>query len=494
MPPGIQAYTAAHFVLELAGKTIGDVTSVEGGAVVGQVTGTDQGTPPVRRKDLSGVGYEPIVIGVGADVGTELWDWIADTMDNKLPRRDGRILFLDYQRREKSSLSWTDGLLTEIRFPELDYAAKDPAAIRLTIEADTVTPATSGAGATIQPTSGRTQKSWSAQNYRLTLSGMNSAPASTSWVGPITVKQPYIPPPTPGSGGGGAAAAASSLDVSDLSVAVLEQNAGELYDWHRRFVIQGQTGQQYELTGKIEYLDPTRSQTLFGLDLKGLGIRRIASERLVTGVSTIARARADMYIEDVDLVKPTAATTPTGTTGAAGTTGATGPAASGATGGGSGPGTGPTGIGAELVELLRAAVSAGEVATLSGRSALDADAVAERLMRSAEAADGDDGTEAVVNDRVGEGRRIGLEWARNHAALAELEEIAAVAATDWNALTLGAEHSLTRDLRKAGVISAELVGDVVLERDPFIEGVVDGASEVYSEVRPALRERGVRPR
>jgi hypothetical protein len=281
-------------------------------------------------------------------------------------------------------------------------------------------------------------------------------------------------------------------------VAVADAKADELYDWHRSFVIQGQTGPANELTGRLEFLDPTRAEVLFGLDFIGLGIRRIEAERRMAGLSTIALARADIYCEEVSLIPPLTASGTTGagsSTGTGSTTGATGTAGSGAATSATGTSDTPSTVGAELLELLRAAIVSGDAKVIADRPVSDAAFVADRLIRSSEASDATDGTVTVVNERVAGGRRLGADWARERATLDELDEIAAVASTEWTALTLGAEHSLVRDLRKNGAIGAEPVAEeVILERDSFVEGVVDGASEVYAEVRSVLRERGVRPR
>jgi T4-like virus tail tube protein gp19 len=484
MPPGAGSYTASHFALEVGGTFVAPAMSVEGGAVAGRVVGTDQGSPPVRRKNLGGVDFEPIVVEVGADAGPQLLTWIKETLENKLPRRDGRIVFFNYNVVPQATLAWTDGLLTEIRFPELDASSREVGKIRLTIEAEAIDRSTGGSASTYSGMFGK-QKTWLANNYRLTLSSMNTAPGYVSWIGPITVKQPYVAPPGPG----GSATATASLDVSDLSVAVWEAKADEFYDWHRSFVIQGQTGPGNELTGRLEFLDQTRANVLFGLDFMGLGIQRIGPERRMAGIETTALARADIYCEEVSLIPPL-------------TTSGTGSGAAGSGAAGSGAGSSPTGtpqtpstVGAELVELLRAAIVGGGAKVVADRPESDAAFVTERLIRSSEASDATDGTATVVNERIAVGRRIGADWARERATLDELEEIAAVASTEWTALILGAGHSLVRDLLNNGIISAEPVAEeVVLERDSFVEAVVDGASEVYAEVRPVLRERGVRAR
>jgi hypothetical protein len=59
MPPGQRGYTSGLFALELGAASVGFVSSVDGGAIFGQVAESDQGSPPVRRKARSWSGVAP---------------------------------------------------------------------------------------------------------------------------------------------------------------------------------------------------------------------------------------------------------------------------------------------------------------------------------------------------------------------------------------------------------------------------------------------------
>ena len=478
--PGATAsgYLSGRFALELEGTLVGFATSVDGGAIAGQVAKNDQGTPPVARKSISGTDNEPIVIEVGADIGPEVFAWIDATLQNTQPRRDGRVIFLDYQYTSRGELAWTDGLLTEIRFPELDAAlSKDPVSIRLTITANTITRSAGGPGG--QPFKGYgagKSKSLNASNFRLSIAGMSQAPGYASWIGPITVRQAYVAPVSPGSGG--AAATVGSLDVSDLNVAVSENRAGELYAWHQAHVIQDQND---ERTGRIELLDASLKQPVFALDLTGLGIYRISPERRVTGAQSVARARADIYCEEVAFQAVQAAATTPATTGTTPSTPPTAPTAP----------ADPTAAGLDLVTALRAALLGADAAGSMRADTLDPSAVAARLLRSTDVVRAE--PDAAGDGRSADGRRIGADWARARATLQELEELAAAAGDEWDAITLRPDHSLVALLQKYALIDGDRAGDVVLARDPFVEGVVEGAAEVYAEVRPLVRERRERP-
>ena len=74
----------------------------------------------------------------------------------------------------------------------------------------------------------------------------------------------------------------------------------------------------------------------------------------------------------------------------------------------------------------------------------------------------------------------------------ELKEVAATRRTDWTHLTLAEGHSLVSYLQKAGIVPENHDGPLTLERDAFVEELVDGAVEVFDEVRPHLEEEPAR--
>jgi hypothetical protein len=120
---------------------------------------------------------------------------------------------------------------------------------------------------------------------------------------------------------------------------------------------------------------------------------------------------------------------------------------------------------------------------LGGTQAQAAQVVAARLR--ATAANGD----AVAADGVRSrdlGRRLGAAWAREHATLGELEQVAATRDADWNVLVLDDDHTLLSELRQADVVPSDHDGPLTLERDAFVDELVAGAAEVYDEVRPHL--------
>jgi hypothetical protein len=53
-------------------------------------------------------------------------------------------------------------------------------------------------------------------------------------------------------------------------------------------------------------------------------------------------------------------------------------------------------------------------------------------------------------------------------------------------LALDDRHTLLAYLQEAGVVPGTHDGSLTLERDPFVDELVEGAAQVYEEVQPHL--------
>ena len=69
--------------------------------------------------------------------------------------------------------------------------------------------------------------------------------------------------------------------------------------------------------------------------------------------------------------------------------------------------------------------------------------------------------------------------------------MAGTRASDWNVLVLDDGHSLLAYLQEAGIVPERHDGPLTLERDSFVDELVEGAADVYEEVRPHLEAGAV---
>jgi len=458
--PGSQGYTAGRFGVELEGATVGFAESVEGGQAFADVVEEAVGADNIVHKHIAAVKFEDLVLTVGSNMSDTFYDWIASLFDRKPARKNGAVSFQDYTGAEKTRLSWNGGLLTEVGFPALDAASK--AIGRLTVKfTPEETKQAKGSGTKTGTIGQKQQKAWQTSNFRLAIDGVDCSHVSK--VGALTITQKIVQDQIgevrdaqhePGN-----------LEIPNLVVTVSEAHAADFRTWHEEFVIKGNNDQTQEKQGKLEFLGPNLKDVICSLTFRGLGIFRISPSKSVSGAAAIATLEAHMYCEDMSFAYPKAAS----------------PAPSN---GGGGQTTGTV--------VDSATVLANALRELLVTPQLTADIrrpenVAARLRATTENGDSADDL-ARSSER---GRKLGADWAREVAKLEELEQVAATRRADWTDLTLGEGHSLVSYLQKAGVVPESHDGPLTLERDPFVEELVDGAAEVYEEVKPHLEaERG----
>lgn len=279
-------------VLELDGVSVGSVQSFTGGDARGDVVIEVVGLDGIAHKHLGGVVYEDISITCGAGMATSFYDWLQQTLDRNFSRKNGAIVTYDFSGNEISRLSFSNALLTEVRFPLLDASSTDLATISIKI---TPQRTTRSAGKSTMILSAPPSKRWLISNFRLQVDGLDFSGASR--IEAITVSQSVV------SNSVGETrdyqVEPAYLVVPDLTVTVADdQKNAALYQWYESFVIGGNDSQGQEKSGTLEYLSSDLKTTLFTLSLKQLGIFRMTP---LTGAASqsIRRIQTAMYCEQM---------------------------------------------------------------------------------------------------------------------------------------------------------------------------------------------------
>jgi hypothetical protein len=291
-----RAYPTGSSLLELSGTFAGQVRSTEGGDAISDVIQQKLGSDPVVRKHLAGVRYTDIKLECDARMERNFFDWIRDTLNHRFTRKSGAISFPDFHYQVDSRVEFADALLTGVSFPALDAGSRD--AVTMTVKlTPEYTRRQKGSGQLQSAPGGlKGRGGWTAANFRLQIDGLDCKRVSkieplifTTVVAEEAVGElrDYQKEP-------------AQLDVPDLVITVPESEAASFYAWHEDFVIKGMNGPQYEKNGTLEFLGPNEKDTLLTLELKNLGIYRLAPVKpSVTG--GIARVSAAMYCEEITL-------------------------------------------------------------------------------------------------------------------------------------------------------------------------------------------------
>jgi phage tail-like protein len=292
----------------LDGVFVGWLQSAEGGYAYSDVVAEQVGPDFIQRKHIGNVKYEEITLKVGANMTQPFYQWLKDTLEGQHIRKSGSVIFTDYDSREVQRLSFTNALITEIGFPALDAASKDPAYLTIKFAPEAAR-RVKGSGVPVKfPPVGSKQKQWLPANFRLRIDGLERATTRINKVEALTVKQKVVTDavgefrdyeiePT-------------KLEFPNLVMTISEVDADAWYDWHESFVIQGNNGTEAEKGGRLEFLSPNLKEVLFSLQFSGLGIFKLAPEKSEAGAEQIRRVKAELYVERISLSLPVASALP----------------------------------------------------------------------------------------------------------------------------------------------------------------------------------------
>jgi hypothetical protein len=433
--PKARGYDASHFAVELDGRHVGFPIAVSGGEVFADVV-EEAPVGGTVDKHLGPRRYEPIVIEAGLSMETAWFDAIGDMLEGQGAALSGAIVMLDFNYAVVRRLEWKAGVITEVGFPKADTSDTKTAGRLRVVIAPQATSLTFGGGAySGRGMIGTKPKSLLPSNFRFTVNGLESACTRISQVSAITVHRRDT----------------GVITLDDVEFLVTAADAAPFSAWFDGLV----DGKDTERSGVLAFLDPAFTNDLIRLELRALGVFRVAMERLQNGSEVIVRVRVHMYCEGVTWKRP------------AGTEAASKPPAAEAD------------VASQRnVERLAAALLDAVGAT--PRRPATKETIAARLLA------GSEGTASEETPRE-RGLAAGRSWAGEEARLDELEDLAGVAVRDeWSALALGDDHTLRAFLGTRGDLPEgdAAVGD--LARDEFTTGLLAGILEIHREVAPLI--------
>ena len=262
--------------LLIDGVVIGAVTQFTGGTPVG-VLANDEIKDPYIHKHIAGVKYEEISVKFGLNMSTPVYDWISEFMAGKKTSHNGSVVATDGSNNIKSRVDFTNALITEVGFPALDAASKEPAGMTLKFQ-----PATTRyrvATGNVTPPSG-TGKAWLPGNFRLSIEPLDCSRVAK--IGAFTVKQSSI--------------SIEKIEVTPLQF-TLSDTSSKTWRVHMDSFVVRNSGK--ELDGKLEVLNIALDKTLATIEFGHMGIYRLEPDRPSPGGDGIKRLEAEFYCEEI---------------------------------------------------------------------------------------------------------------------------------------------------------------------------------------------------
>jgi hypothetical protein len=280
-PGATRAYAAGFYGLELDGVFVGLVTGFTGGNVAADAIKEPAGQDRVQHKHPGAPRAEPITIEAGLPMAKVLYDWIKASVEPRatFPKKNGAIIEFDPAMKEVGRRNFSSALVTGVEFPGCDAASKEQASLAVTFSPETVRlSAPKGAAAPPQP---RKTAPWLRSNFRLRIQGLEAATARTGRIEPIETK--VIRP--------------AAIEVPNLVITVADASVGLFYNWLEDFVVKGNSAQDRERTGVLEYLSPNMGSVLLAVNFFNLGILKVSPEP--AGTDAVRRSRVEMYCEAI---------------------------------------------------------------------------------------------------------------------------------------------------------------------------------------------------
>jgi hypothetical protein len=296
-PLTTRAHAPGQFHFNLAHHESFLVKSFEGGLPKGNSVDEGIGTDLYTVKHLTTFEIEPLTIEVGMQEGLVMLRWIADSWAKKYCRKDGTVTFADFNLNGVSEYTFTEALITETTFPTLDAAGKEGAMLKVKIQPETADlKLKSGPQIVGQSPSYEKQKQWNVSCFRLDLKGLDCR--GTSKIEGFTVKQgvksystgrdkfPYWEP--------------TKLTFPDISVHMSMAHAASMIDWYHQTCVLRNTDPSLQVDGTITYLAPNKTDTVFEIDLSGVGVKAMTIDK-AERTDSPRRVKFDLYVGQMDI-------------------------------------------------------------------------------------------------------------------------------------------------------------------------------------------------
>jgi hypothetical protein len=263
--PAPRSYSAGLFLLSLDGEA----------AVLKDV-------------DVGTIKSEVVTIKIGMSMGKDLYEWIKASLDETHLRKNGYVVATDYNYKAKSYRHFRDALITEITIPALDGSSKDTSFFTIKFDAEEIT-YQAGDDADIKGVANTKQKTWLTSNFRLRLGDLPCGRVSK--IDSFTIKQ-HIQQDAVGSQRI-STKEPTGFEIPNLKVTF---SASDVKPW-ATFFDDFVKGQGAELSGAIEFLDPSLKEVLGSVDLFQVGIISLAEDKGEANKDSIKRATAELYVE-----------------------------------------------------------------------------------------------------------------------------------------------------------------------------------------------------
>ena len=277
-----RSYATRGSSLEVEGKAIGTMTSVEGGYAKGDVAALSVATEEYPLKRITNVRFEPITIR--GDVNS-----LADLAKRALEKPtalNGRLTTMGMTGKGISSLEFYNAIPTKVAIPDLDASSKESCYIEVTLTPER-TRRVEGSGESKML--GNKLEKCVRSNFTVRIPGMvlngvmkvenlavtREIAADNVGASRIEVKNPTKP------------------SIPNVVLTMSEATAKDFWTWYDSFLLKGDNGQDKEKAIEVQLLSPDQKSVL---TLQGSGVGMVAMRPTTGTGDSIAKVEVELYV------------------------------------------------------------------------------------------------------------------------------------------------------------------------------------------------------
>jgi hypothetical protein len=301
-----RGYIANRVVLELdgPGNCVGTLHSVDGGDLRTESVAYRTGMTRQMQHLAGRPRYDDVTIQVGMTMAPRFWEWLKGSFSYDTDYRNGALVGLDYNNKERWRRTFQGAMITEMRFPALDSSAREADYLTIRFAVERIEQ-TNSEGRTYHAEredkqEWHKQSQWLPSSFTFKIDQFGRQDLRTARIESFTIKQSAIDCPC------GAqietAKVAGLLEFPNLEVTVLESDAKPWLEWYERFR-GGEYGKDSEKSGHLSFLQRQGDRTsyLMTLDIQGMGILRLRPQKSQSSQQGMGKLKIELYCDTMAL-------------------------------------------------------------------------------------------------------------------------------------------------------------------------------------------------
>jgi hypothetical protein len=296
MAAGGRSYTGGRFAFSVGTDAAAVVSKVEPGAAELDVADIQYSTSNIIGKQTTNMKWGEWKVSLGIGMSKGLHDLINAAMDQQAAPFSGQISIADFNFKEQRLIQFHDALITSVGLSKLEAKGKAAFSIDVGFIPERVDYAP-GSGADIRGKLGPAQKSYSTNNYRVSIGDLPCKRVTEVDALKWTVKtaleytgEAVLP-----------TLHCAKVERPELTITLSAADAEPFEKHFHSFAIQGKRLVADELSGSIELLDPALGEAVATIELKQMGWKKFAADAYEANKEGTSQVKCTFWVEDSDL-------------------------------------------------------------------------------------------------------------------------------------------------------------------------------------------------